>query len=460
MIVVLIAIAFACEGWRTSVTETLFSPFWLSTIAWLIAYPLRAVLLNDDLVDLQVANTFSEMDLLIALWVSFLFWSAMYIGFVAWKCPGPGDNRLEPSGWYQYRAALFLLAALGAATVFILVFLYQGGQVTSFVATAAIEGTQVERRVGHGPEFFFAEFYFYAALIFVASILGARRRNAWHFALIGVVLAASIVVGTALNTRRLVAGTMICLALLLLSRRRLSWWGVIPLLALGILAVPLLQVYRYIPLETYIEKPDAVAEAVTLFVQDSRLPLTTLSSSYEGVEHVALFLRKADDVQLFAGVDWGLSWIYNAILSVIPRTIWTSKPEIYGSISIQYFLFPQLFTDGPAVSTFPSGFIVDFSYGFGLIFGAMLSGVTGRMLGILQFHLHHGSNVFLRSIGLFFLIFSFNLVRSGTAILQSVLVLLVACVLALGIAPIASGLRLFWEQFRGVSVLRLRSPGY
>jgi hypothetical protein len=134
---------------------------------------------------------------------------------------------------------------------------------------------------------------------------------------------------------------------------------------------------------------------------------------------------------------------------MFPRLVWEGKPEVYGSLAIQEFLFPDLFFGGAAVSTFPSGLVVDYAFGFGIFVAPVLAALTGRVLRIVESHLSETGHPILRALAFFCYIFAFNLIRGGSAFLQGVVLFIVVCVLVAGWRSTAEAVRAVWVDLVG-----------
>lgn len=183
-------------------------------------------------------------------------------------------------------------------------------------------------------------------------------------------------------------------------------------------------------------------EAVDLFAQADpmsrdlqawRVPLTLLSSTFEGADHVGTFLQRASPAEFVLGVDQGRAWVYNAAASLIPRQIWKDKPLVYGSVAEQRYLYPYMFEATATPTTLPPGFVVDFMFGFGFFVALLLAYGLGRLLAVLWRRLWCQRSVPATTLSLFTLMYTFNLVRSGTAFVQSAMILLFVVALAAGV---------------------------
>lgn len=150
--------------------------------------------------------------------------------------------------------------------------------------------------------------------------------------------------------------------------------------------------------------------------------LTSNSSSFEGVDHLAEYLKRASWAQLLSGVDYGQAWLFNAALSNVPRAIWPEKPLIYGSASAQHWLHPETFQGAFANVALPPSIIVDFFFAFGAIAGLGLAFLLGMGLRIINHALYTGTDLYIKSLSLFIFINMFNIVRGGTGFLGVLLV--------------------------------------
>lgn len=179
--------------------------------------------------------------------------------------------------------------------------------------------------------------------------------------------------------------------------------------------------------------------------------LTLLSSSFEGVDHVGTLIERASPRQLLTGVDHGEAWLYNVALSLVPRQLWSGKPVVYGSVAEQRFLYPYMFEETDTPTTLPAGFVVDLSYGFGLLVGLGLAFVLGRVLYVLWVGLWQPRpRPGVAALSLYSFLFAFNIVRGGTAFLQSIALLLGAMLVFYGRGEVARTLLVVGRTIGGL----------
>ncbi|WBU31254.1 hypothetical protein OOZ54_07090 [Rhodopseudomonas palustris] len=298
-------------------------------------------------------------------------------------------------------------------------------------------GVGMTERVGRGWYFVLAEASS-LALIASAGYLTTARFN-WRTQLPTLVLASVCALSSFLTlivfqTRRGAAyvALLICIAVALKTPRlRL----VIPLAMIAmVFGAPVLQDLRerclFCEVFNYEKRGQpTIAEAPGNADPSGSVvsvPVITTSSSFEGVDHFAIWLQRTDWNQKLTGIDQGASWTYNSFLSMIPRTLWAEKPMVYGSLEEQRFLYPEMFIS-PYYATLPPSFVVDFSYGFGIPFGLFLALALGGGLRWTDRHLYGETNPFARAVALFVFMNVFNIVRSGTGFLQVLSIFSVAC---------------------------------
>ena len=107
--------------------------------------------------------------------------------------------------------------------------------------------------------------------------------------------------------------------------------------------------------------------------------ITSITSTFEGIEHLANYLSTASFKQILFGVDQGLSWLFNLGLAIIPRFLWQSKPYLYGSVAQQEFIYPFMYESGPGQSTLPTGIVVNSMFGFGIFLIIIFAFIYSRI---------------------------------------------------------------------------------
>jgi len=264
--------------------------------------------------------------------------------------------------------------------------------------------------------------------------------------LYGVVLALSLFMTVAIHSRRVLGGVVFGMAAVY-SVRRPRRWIVCYLGVVGsVVLAPLLQLVRYMNVQHLLD--GSISASELLGSVTPRFFWTAVSSAFEGVDHVLEFLHRTNLQQLLMGVDGGVAWLFNAGLALVPRAVWPSKPLISGSVAEQQFLYPEMFVEGPAPTTLPPSFVVDFAYGCGVLAAALLAFLLGRSLAVLWQDLwNHDMPLPARAISLFVFINIFNLVRGGTAILQVTILFVMIAACSFGVHKTGAAL---WSSVRRI----------
>lgn len=428
LILVLLALDIIKYGWK----EALVSSFGVFSVFFTLSYPVKYLFIIHG-VEYQAPNTPDEFHLDVALVISTCFWLLVYVTknrpivSRTQNAPGCSFQHKYVNGYERKRqwklssqGILLFLVAVSAFSFYKLL-----GQ-PGFMLKLAFEGnTQNELRVGAGHLFVLYNLYFFSFL--TALFLNKRLPSATRFIFIGLVAFASLMEMTLLGTRRPLYLLAYALILFLVVGEKRNTTMALSMLAIypivTALLAPLGQVLRY-SFQSVL-----VGEVPELF--DLDFVLVSIGSTFEGVEHLAAFFERSSAMQLFLGVDQGVSWIFNFGLSQIPRLIWSSKPLLHGSVAQQAFLYPEMYQSGYAQTTLPPGCVVDSLFGFGLI-GVFIMGIVyARVFSFLDKILFLGrtKSGYSLLISATIYINLFNLVRGGTAIISMVAVLLVVAYL-------------------------------
>ena len=438
MLLVLVAVSvllplgcFIVSMWRVKISQAVVCHFWYFTLIWMIAFPLRAVLIGYDFVEVNpLIPVERDPDVLgAALAVSLLLWGLAYLGFVS---VSPRISVAARSGGHQpavWRSIVILALTVGLAMLFLSRTVMVGGEYRAF------EGSeQLEARVGAGAFFLMAELFSFAAVVYVVRALVDSpygvRSSRWI--LYGIVFALALLMTVAINSRR-VLGIVLFVMAVEYSLRKPHRWAVCWLGVVGSIALaPVFQMVRYLDVRLLLNGTVAVSELFDPVT--ARSFLTALSSTFEGVDHLVEFLRRASLPQLIVGVDGGVAWLINAGLALVPRAIWPAKPLVTGSVAEQLFLYPEMFVEGPAVTTLPPSFVVDFAFGCGIPVGLLLAFLLGRVLAVLWQDLwNRDAPLPARAVSLFVFVNVFNIVRGGTGVLQIILLFGVIVAGSLGV---------------------------
>jgi len=413
------------------------SPFWYFSFLFIIAFPLRAYLLNKDIVAAQVYDRelasphYPAMYLAFALVIAFVLWACVFWGrhqTVAFTVSGETVHKPKPS--VSYKRVLY--GVIGLA-ILALLSLWDIGQTPPL----SFGGTEYQlSRMGSGALWVLPELFVWATIAFAAwwvvekdKIL--RRRD---LLVLGVVFLVCVLASAELHTRRLMAAVLFTYFVLLVARQP-KYWGLIVISILAtVFAAPILDLMRELYKMGFNAGMDQWTKIATPLFDE--LLLYKVSGSFEGAGHFAQLIEKAKPSELLLGVDQGLSWLFNSGLAFVPRGIWESKPLAYGGMAQFQWLYPDLFKDGVAESSVPMSFAVDFSFGLGLPFACFMAVVFGRLLGTLErVFWDRSTHVAQVALALYVYIFMFNWVRGGTIIIQSVALYSIPLALLFGLRP-------------------------
>jgi hypothetical protein len=437
--------------------KSVINHFWYFSILWLIFFPVRAIFVSEDWVDLQIEQYFSDEKLFFALLLAFAFWISSYLGYKSnLRFASVRQVTARVIAGSRYRRVLWALIFLALA--FMMSTLVDESGIKQFKGYE-----QNEARTGAGPTFALSALY----LLGFVSLLGVRLyfqqnkiREGSHFFLLTTVavLSVSVIFCVSLTSRRYIAEPVLgLLVVFLVSREKGIGLAVFAVLS-TFLAAPILQLLRYIDIAILTTSALDVVKTFAMLA-DLRFFLTSLFSSSEGIDHLTAYLQKAGWFGLLFGTDGGLAWLFNAFLGLIPRTLWVNKPEIYGSVAQQHFLYPWMYADGAATTTIPVSYVTDFVFGLGLMVGLLMAFMLGRLFRILHEYLwSRDSHFILKGLSLFTFLNMFNVLRSGTGFLQSVIMFLLVCVAMYGFLPVKRAVgQLFTDVF---TIHSSHSPNY
>ncbi len=423
--------------------QMVLSPFWYFTFIFILSFPVRAALIHADLITLQVQPKkqdgldFDPLLLSGALIFSLLLWFAILYGrrqtmpdveiMAAGKDAGPTNHFPSPKR-ALFGLGLALLLAIGALVAI--------GDLTIFDFDGA---AYQARRMGSGPAWLLPELFVYAAIAFVGLLIVRRdtQLRAQDYALLAVMVLLCLWISNSLFTRRLIAAFVLALFILMTVRQNRLWPLMLMVLFGTVFASGLLDFLRIFAFPLTGEFGDLnFHHFVSRAFERSVYSLMVMSSTFEGVDHVARLYEKASALQLLTGVDHGASWLFNAGAGLIPRSIWSAKPVVYGGMEQFQWLYPELFDGNFAQVSVPMSFVVDFSYAFGMPFALLVAFAFGRMLGtaerLIWDRASHPAQV---ALSIFIFIFVFNWVRGGTIILQSMAIFSLASAMLFGLRP-------------------------
>ncbi|MCR4378615.1 MAG: glycosyltransferase family 4 protein [Rhodospirillales bacterium] len=415
------------------------SPFWYFTFLFIIAFPVRAYFVSQQLINLQTIPIdrgyhFDEMVLSLAVLFSALLWtSAMWGREQATVAPidienlKPRNPTASPS-FTRISTGLSLIICVTTIGLFIL-----GRKTLGDFDGAFYQAS----RMGNGPLWLLPEFTLYGTLALIGWIIvhSDKPLNPPIYLLLAIMVGITFWASGMLFTRRLMAGAALALIVLLVTRDKRMWPFSILAIIATVFAAGGLELVRNIFL--FISEGHTSQEILSLSIQIFDGPFLLIHSSFEGIEHLVRLFERANWIELLIGVDQGLSWLFNFGFGLIPRVIWVNKPVIYGGMEQFHWLYPEIFKGNFADATIPMSFAVDFSFGFGLPFALVIAYAFGRLLGAAERtfwdEASHPAQV---ALSLFIFIYMFNWVRGGTIIVQSVMLFSIPAALMFGLRPV------------------------
>lgn len=414
------------------------SPFWYFTLLFIVSFPMRAYLIHHQLIDLQTMPIdqgyhFSETVLSSAVLISMFMWLAVMWGR---QCtlgtPIPANfgltNHAATPSFLRISTGLALIACLAIIGMLTL----------SHKTMGDFNGaTYQAARMGSGQLWLLPELIMYGTVGLVGWIIARRDKHLTLriYLLLAVVVALTFWASGVLFTRRLLAGALLALVILLVVRNN-RMWGMATLAILAtVFASRLLDLVRHF--YVLMSEGHPIDDVISKLIQFIAPPFLVIHSSFEGVEHLMVLFEKTTWIELLTGVDQGVSWLFNFGLGLIPRAIWASKPVVYGGMEQFHWLYPQIFKGDFAAAAIPMSFAVDFSFGFGLPFALIMAYVFGRLLGAVERSFwDRASHPALVALCLFIFIYMFNWVRGGTIIVQSVILFSLPAALMFGLRPV------------------------
>lgn len=418
--------------------QLVLSHFWYFTLIWGAAFPLRAWLITAGhtlpQVALQGVNTgwaptYDNTWYAIALGVSCIFWLTVYIGYRTGNTVTLSSFEAPPvSSMIRPRIVIGLVFMIGIGAT-----LYLNPDLNMLDSNI-----YQKARMGKGALWILPEIFIYGVIAYIALLISRQRHSIApaDILILLISLLTAFWLGSEIFSRRLAASVLLGLVILLVVRKRRLWsLGLITVLG-TVFASGILELIRRMPrvIAQVTENQGSINSIFTaaknILFRDHIL---FLSTSFEGAEHIAHFLSKATWPQILSGVDYGLSWIYNLGLGLLPRAIWTSKPLIYGGLEQLHWLYPTTFRGTFAASAPPTSFIVDFCFGFGIPIGLLMAFFLGRFFKTCERSIWLSSGApALLALSLMSFIFMFNFVRGGTAMGQTLIIFSGVCLVMFG----------------------------
>ncbi|MCW8914468.1 MAG: glycosyltransferase [Magnetovibrio sp.] len=423
--------------------KVVLSPFWYFSFLFIIAFALRAYLIDRQMIDLQtippdLGYNFDQTILSLALIFALSLWACVYVG---WK----QTRRIS-----QPTASAHLTASVPGLRLMIglLVICVSGiGAIFAIGSTslADFDGIKYQSsRMGSGALWLLPEFILYATLGYIAWLISRPKFEAkiLLYGLLIVLVALTFWASNMLFTRRLMSAAIFAVFIYAVVRNAKLW----PLALAGILSTVLassildfLRQTFYIVYNKFSSHEQVSNSPVwdnissTFQIIFGTKFLSYVSSTFEGVDHIYRMFERVSWQQLLFGIDHGMSWFFNSGAALIPRAIWASKPVNYGGLGQTLWLYPEVFRDGFATAAIPMSFAIDFSFGFGILFALVLAFVFGRLLGVSERTFwDRASHPAQIALALFIFIYMFNWVRGGTIIIQSIILFSIPCILLFG----------------------------
>jgi len=424
---------------RRPVERIVVSHFWYFTLIWFAAFPLRAWLIVQGYFTPQVtlhgidtawAPTYGETDYALSLGVASLFWSAVFIGYRSANTrPISNTQNLRPPSVWRARFVLTLLVLLGVGAMWYL-----------DPSLQTLDSSNYQKaRMGSGALWILPEISVYAILAYIAFLISQRRHVISHMdtLILASGMIAAFWLGSEIFSRRLGASVVLAGVVLAVIRQPRLWLLGAAGMFGTVFASGIFELFRRIPrLVSTLPDNQSLTDGIISNAQKILLKdhAYYLSASFEGAEHVAHYLHKASWMQIFTGIDYGVSWLFNLGLGLVPRAIWNEKPIIYGGIEQLHWLYPKMFRGDFAATAIPTSGIVDFSFGLGLPFALVLAFFLGRIFRVCEHLLWRSSDSpSAAAFALLLFIYVFNIVRGGTAIGQTLVVGICVYILMFGL---------------------------
>ena len=425
VVILAVLVIFGWEASQRGLGAAATSSFWVLTWFFLLSYPVKLILIEIG-IPYVAPSEVTSTETMRALAVAMAFWMIVLLGR---ELTGRGlwtrhRKELVAGGTYEVtgRGAVrladlyaVLLIGVSAWSLFKLM------ERTGFRLQPAFYGNaQNEARVGSGHVFFLYSLYLKAFLVYLFAV---REKRLPVVAVTMAVGGLAVLEMVLLSTRRplyLVVYAFLLWCVIEGSRKRVAvaMLALMPIVAAA--AAPVGQLLRY--------HLDELVEREMPIDLDWNYSLTIVGSTFEGIEHLSVFLRRITAEQWFLGVDSGSAWVFNLGLALVPRVLWEGKPYLYGSVAEQWFLYPSHYEGGVAQTTLPPGLVVDALFGAGVAGFAGMALILGRLMAWVDqtlFEQGRYANPLAKVVAAGLYIHLFNVVRGGTAAGMMVLVLII-----------------------------------
>ncbi|WP_257293426.1 O-antigen polymerase [Endozoicomonas sp. YOMI1] len=415
---IIILIFFTLDSYRYGFLISLAKPFWVFSYFFMLSYPIKYLIIINGY-EIQAPLTPDFYYLNCALLFSCVLWIVVRVSYslplkINFFSGKVIQKKLIQDRVFSSNNDLLISMLVGLLMLLSLNYYYVMFSSVGFELVRVYHGNeQIEARVGNGFAFLIGDLYLAGLFLYLFGVERKRQLVNLFFGLLvfGLAFLSSIL----LSSRR---PLYIVIYLYFLyhylnnkSFKLLTMLALFPFITS--LLAPFSQLFRYSFKE--------LLETGDLSVNFSEMVIS-IGSTYEGVEYLSRFLEIVSTRELIGGVDLGVSYAFNALLALLPRTIWSTKPLVYGSVEIQDYLY----STGYGVTTLPSGVVVDALYGFGLIGFIFYAIALALLLRWMEKGLYGKGNFTFIKIAImsYFYIYMFNIVRGGTGVIQGLVMLL------------------------------------
>lgn len=398
---------------------------------WFLTYPLSYVFIRYLGVELQQPITFGVNEINSALCIS-LFSLLLFIFFSrSIQSNFSLTERKRPENFY---IVMSLIPIIGMC----LHFLYEVELFSTGIRNFANSNSMRSNSTFY---FFFVDLITPATIMFITlfEVKSKADRRVYLFFIL-FLLIISFLLGQVFYSRRYLALPVFALGVHFVVKKRLMKYLIL-LTICSCLFSPVLNHLRQLSVTD--EKNEIVSDRARTRFDMNVKPLKnsfiqSLSSSYEGLNHLSEYFKKAGLGKIIWGHDYGVSNTFNLILSNVPRFMWPSKPQLTGSVDQQSFIYPKISQDPKSMSTFPPGYIVDFIFGFGFIGLVLFTAFFTFLFSTVDKVLSRGHVDMNYFLSIFAFINLFNFLRGGTSYIGNFLSPLFIALLLLGFERIKS----------------------
>ena len=413
----MLLVFFITDVFRYGFIITAAKPFWVFSYFFMLAYPIKYLIIAFEF-PIQAPLKPDMYIIKYALMFSAIFWVIIRATYTFTK----NDNaslmvvsqiNVKQLSSISSRNDFGITLLAGLLIILSCHYFYSIFSSVGFELVRVYHGNeQIEERIGGGLTFLFGTFYLTGFFIYLFGV--KNKDKTISFVFVFTVFSIAFLSSILLATRRplYLVIYLVILYLYLKSKgyKSLFVLSIFPILTS--LLAPVAQVFRY----SFWGGEAGISNI------DIGGALVLIGSTYEGIEYLSRFLEIITTRELIGGLDFGVAYLYNSFLALIPRAIWSSKPLIYGSVEIQDYLY----STGYGVTTLPSGIVVDAIYGFGLIGFVFYAAAVAFILRWMENVLFYKQEVVFVNVAIasYLYVYMFNLVRGGTGVIQGLIMLL------------------------------------